>query len=151
MKQKTRGQQLGRLTHQCCQNVITVLLCAAWLCFGVCTCVCCDVLALHLVQVVLSPQSPLETPGDGESSSYALLHTSEQPAHSIKLVQLLINLPCIITVVLTANISLSTHIIHVAVVLEIKNNVFMNLNRIEVNYSSYLAQLKCETSNKTRS
>lgn len=74
--------------------------------WGVHVCVCCDVLALHLVQVVLSPQSPLETPGDGESSSYALLHTSE---HSIKLVQLLINLSYIITVVLLANISISTH------------------------------------------
>lgn len=107
MKQKTRGQQLGRLTHQCCQNVITVL-------HGVCTCVCRDVLALHLVQVVLSPQSLLETPGDRESSSYALLHTSE---NSIQLVQLLINLSCIITVVLLANISVSTHIIHAALVL----------------------------------
>lgn len=114
MKQRTRGQQLGRLTHQCCQNVITVLQCVAWLCFGVCTCVCCDVLALHLVQVVLSPQSPLETPGDGESSSYALLHSSE---HSIQLVQLLINLSCIITVVLLTNISVSTHTIHAALVL----------------------------------
>lgn len=109
MKQKTRGQQLGRLTHQCCQNVITVLhgVCT----HGVCTCVCRDVLALHLVQVVLSPQSPLETPGDGESSSYALLHTSENS------IQLLINLSYIITVVLLANISVSTHILHAALVL----------------------------------
>lgn len=38
MKQKTRGQQLGGLTHQCCQNVITVLVygCAFLLDMHVC-------------------------------------------------------------------------------------------------------------------
>lgn len=36
MKQKTRGQQLGRLTHQCCQNVITVLHGCALVCARVC-------------------------------------------------------------------------------------------------------------------
>lgn len=50
-----------------------------WLCIyvGVGLCVGnreCDILALHLVQVVLSPQSPLETPEDRESSFYVRLH-----------------------------------------------------------------------------
>lgn len=40
MKQKNRGQQLGWWTHQCCQNVITVLVCVAWLCISSwCPCV----------------------------------------------------------------------------------------------------------------
>lgn len=33
-----------------------------------------DILALHLAQVVLSPQSPLETPKDRERSIIVLLH-----------------------------------------------------------------------------
>lgn len=42
---------------------------------GVCQWLC-DILALHLVQVVLSPQSPLETPEDRERG--ALIFSSTQ-------------------------------------------------------------------------
>lgn len=48
----------------------------------------CDILALHLVQVVLSPQSPLETPEDRESSFYVLLRSNSdnqtQTSHKFK-------------------------------------------------------------------
>lgn len=45
----------------------------------------CDILALHLVQVVLSPQSPLETPEDRESNFYARLHSNEKHTYSMNL------------------------------------------------------------------
>lgn len=41
----------------------------------------CDILALHLVQVVLSPQSPLETPEGRESSFNAPLRSADKRTH----------------------------------------------------------------------
>lgn len=41
----------------------------------------CDILALHLVQVVLSPQSPLETPEGRENSFNVPLRSDDKCTH----------------------------------------------------------------------
>ena len=88
IKQNIKQQQMaGLVNHQRCQNVSTKTpmwgtLCfvfgSMWISYAFCVFVClclCDILALHLVQVVLSPQNPLETPEDREKVAFMICCT----------------------------------------------------------------------------